>query len=140
MQTQLNLFQIENRPVAKKPVTQNENVLLNAKEFSMLFKFANELDSLYMALKKNREYVVFTKSVLKASGNIGKDRFALIANTRKRNFRAKLELAKNELKEIKRWLDLLEKGCLLKGDYSMYMAQVTSLLADVRELIPLVKK
>ena len=104
------------------------------------YDFVSRLTALYGKLKANREYVIFTKSVFKANGSFGVNRVDVLSAMEKRNFLAKIEMAKSELIEIRSWLDLLQKGSLLKGNYKLYFREVSDLIGQVGELLIAIRR
>lgn len=87
-----------------------------------------------LSLKGNREYVVFAKKMLKVALELDDYLNSIATEVGRRVFRAKVHAAKRELTEIKTWLELLDKGKLLKGDYKQYLDEVNELLIDVQML------
>lgn len=134
MEAQLTLF--TNSGNIQRPST--EVYAIPSGVVKLLSELNIKSKRLDLTLRSNREYIVFSKRMLRTTIRLS-EQYDLSSFSLRRAFNSRLFVAKRELTEIKSWLELMEQGMLLKGSYKRYMDEVQMLLEHVKSLIVLLK-
>ncbi len=134
MEAQLTLFADSGRPQRH----QVEIYSIPSGVVKLLSELNIKSKRLDLTLRSNREYIVFSKRMLRTTIRLS-EQYDLSSYSSRRAFASRLFVAKRELTEIKSWLDLMEQGMLLKGSYKRYMNEVQALIEHVKSLIVIVK-
>lgn len=125
---QLNLF---DAPIRKMTPAYH----LNDELIGEVRTYTRRVKALNTLLRANKEYVAFTKKIIKVASSLGETNIEIRRALRERTFKVKANLAKNELVEMKSWLELLDSGSLLKGNYLLYMNELSACIELVRKII-----
>ena len=126
---QLALFNTITTDVEQQPVFQIDEQL-----FKRVEVFTSKARFLDLSLKSNKEYIVFSRKMMRVSLRLEEYLKEVKSIVSYKTFKAKLHIAKRELSEIKGWLDLLNKGQLLRGNYRNYSIEVEQLLVELTDL------
>ena len=92
-------------------------------------EFAKRIVRLYQYLCRERHEFVMSKQILRSGTSIGANVAEAIYGSSRKDFAAKLQIARKESAETLYWLELLHET-----DY-ITQAQFESIIADCRELI-----
>ena len=91
------------------------------------FDFAVQIVGLYQQLVANKEYVL-SKQSLRSGTSIGANVEEATAAISKKDFIAKMSIASKEARETRYWLLLLQRGEIVKLDYSAYLNEINQII------------
>ena len=91
--------------------------------------FAKRIVKLYQCLTKERNEYILSKQILRSGTSIGANITEAIYGSSRRDFVAKLQIAKKEAAETRYWLELLHDGAYLSNQ------EYRSLINDCNEIL-----
>lgn len=98
------------------------------------FDFALQVIQLYKILVEQKEFVL-SKQLLRSAISIGANIEEANAAQTKKDFIAKMSIASKEARETKYWLRLLDKGQLVKIDYTPYLNSVEHIINILTKIV-----
>ena len=98
------------------------------------FRFALDVIALYQKLCDEREYIL-SKQLLRSGTSIGANVEEAVAGQSRKDFIAKLSVARKEARETRFWLRLLRESGLVTTDVSGELAKADELLRILTSII-----
>ena len=92
-------------------------------------QFAKRIINLYRCLTKERGEYTLSKQILRSGTSIGANITEAIHGSSRKDFIAKLQIAKKEAAETRYWLELLHSGEYISGK------EYKSMVADCNEIL-----
>ena len=98
------------------------------------FEFALSIISLFIALKKENEFII-SKQLLRSATSIGANVEEAVAAQSKRDFIHKMAIASKEARETKYWLRLLSKSELTQTPVENYLIEIEHIINILTKII-----